>query len=857
MKERRNFGFVSLFIYICTIIEINFFLKGRNMNWNGIGIRLVGVVKKTWFLMKKVFVVRRRAWRNARWYGRIGQLAMYGFLSFLLYLVMVDVNFLWLFGGSPTWSDIKEPAANVASEVYGADGKLLGKYFRENRTPVQYEEINPMMIKTLVVTEDERFYSHHGIDILGLGSAVKDMVMNDKTRGGSTITQQLVKNMFKTRSSYSRGLFGRIPVVSILVAKTKEWITAVKIEGYYRWKYRHEEDAAAAAKRDIVTAYLNTVDFGSNAFGIKTAAKTYFGRTPKELKTEECATLVGMLKATTTYNPKLNPNNSKQRRNVVLDNLYVHDVITKKEKDSLCQIAIDLTRYKVEQGYSGSALYFRQAIADDLSDFLEQNGIDLYGGGLKIYTTIDSKMQEYAEEAVKERMETSQNMFDSHWGTRGEPKKWGRGAEPWRDEHGRIIEDFIPRIVRGTDKYMTLKKRIAKEGMATEVLDSLVLDSLEKDYHSVRVFDYKNGSKRVEMSTADSVRYMQRFLHAGFIAMDAKTGFVKAYVGDVDFNFWKYDKVRAMRQPGSTFKLFDYTAAFEQGWGPCSDSIIDQFVMVKYMEKGEEKRWMPHNADGTFTDAPMTLKCAFARSINSVAVQISQKVGIKRIIETAHKMGIESPIDTIPSACLGSQDVNLQELVDAYCTIINEGDMQSPVLVTRIENQAGDEIYNYKDYQKKNKKAVSYESSFLMIQMLRAGLTEPDATSMALWSWIGGLETDFGGKTGTSNNHSDAWYVGVTPTLVAGAWVGGEHRCVHFRTGKLGSGSKLALPIVGSWFRKTLGDEAFANYKGRFGAPKGEIRRTYSCQTPYVPKEEEVDSLVSDSVKVADGIFDL
>ncbi len=837
----------SLFAYICEIITYRLDETEMLMDWNSKGGWLVCKLRVLWYWTKKLIVKRCQAWRNARWYGKVGQAAAYTVFLFVLYLLMVDVNFLWLFGGSPTWSDIKEPATNVASEVYSADGKLLGKYFRENRTPVSYEEINPMLIKTLVVTEDERFYSHHGIDLFGMGSAIKDMVVNEKARGGSTITQQLVKNMFKTRSSYSRGLIGRIPGVNIIIAKTKEWITAVKIEFYYRWKYRRASEPGVAAKRDIVTAYLNTVDFGSNAFGIKTAAKTYFGVSPKDLKVEECATLVGMLKATTTYNPKLNPKNSMIRRNVVLDNLYSHDIITKSECDSLQKILIDLTRYKVAQNYEGNALYVRQAIADDLESFLEENGYDLYGGGLKIYTTIDSKMQLYAEEAVRERMEAIQGMFDRHWGTIGEPARWGRGAEPWRDERGVIIDDFIPQIVRGSGKYISLKKKMSGQWGNGDTLDSLILDSLNRDLHPVKVFDYKVGYKNITMTTVDSVKYMQRFLHAGFIAMDAKTGFVKAYVGDVDFRFWKYDKVRAMRQPGSTFKLFDYTAAFEQGWGPCSDSVTDDYVMIKYMEKGEEKRWTPHNADGVFTGVPMTLKCAFARSINSVAVKVSEKVGIKRIIETAHRMGIESQIDTIPSVCLGSQDLYLQELVNAYCTIVNEGNMQSPVFVTRIEDQSGDEIYNYKDHQKKVNDAVTYETSFLMVQMLRAGLTEPDATSMALWSWIGGLDTDFGGKTGTSNNHSDAWYVGVTPSLVAGAWVGGEHRCVHFRTGKLGSGSKLALPIVGSWFRKTLDDASFSNYKGRFGAPKREIRRSYSCQTPYEPVEE-VDTLAGDNV---------
>ena len=325
--------------------------------------KIISIFKKGFAKTKSFFKEKKSNFKKAPWYGKLWRTLLYSFILFLLYLFLVDINFLWLFGKSPSISNIKNPEPCVASEIYSEDGVLIGKYFKENRTPVKYEEINPYLVKTLVATEDERFYDHFGIDFSGLFAAVKDYIVHGKVRGASTITQQLVKNMFKTRSQYSKGLFGHIPGLSIIIAKTKEWITAVKIECTYD-------------KQDIITMYLNTVDFGSNAFGIKTAAKTYFGTTPKDLTIEQCATLVGMLKATTTYNPKINPKNSKRRRNVVLDGLYSHNIITKEECDSLKNIEIDMQKYNVEQSYSGYALYFRQTLADDVEKILNDNDFD-------------------------------------------------------------------------------------------------------------------------------------------------------------------------------------------------------------------------------------------------------------------------------------------------------------------------------------------------------------------------------------------------------------------------------------------------------------------------------------------------
>lgn len=748
------------------------------------------------------------------WYKKILLACLTFILLFSLFLFMVDINFLWLFGKSPSLSSINNPNQSVASEIYSSDGKLISKYFTENRTPVKFEEISPILIKTLINTEDERFYHHFGVDLEGVFAAIKDMA-HGKARGASTITQQLVKNMFKVRSQYSRGLFGYIPGVRLLIMKSKEWITAVKIEMFY-------------SKNEILTMYLNTVDYGSNAYGIKTACKTYFNTTPKDLTIEQSATLVGLLKATTTYNPRSNPKNSLKRRNVVLENLLSHHVISSSEFDSLKQIPIKLN-YSQETNYDGQALYFREAVAESLGQWCKENDIDLYSDGLKIYTTIDTRMQKYAEEAVNKQMRIVQRNFDNHWGH----------ENPWQDATHHEIAGFIESLAKRTDYYKMLEQKYPDQP------DSITY-YLNKP-HRLKIFDYNKGVRDTTISSMDSIRFMERFMHTGFVAMEPQTGFVKAWVGDINFNSWKYDKVLSRRQPGSTFKLFDYATAFNKGLSPC-DERVDQYIAWDVMEHGQPKKWIPRNANGSYTGETMTLKAAFARSINSIAVQIAKEVGIGEIVRTAHAMGIKTALEATPSISLGSSDVSLLELVNSYCTVMNDGMTHDPVLVTRIEDRNGKVLYSYNPQQTQ---AIPYETAFLMQQMLAGGLTEPMGTTQALWSFdLFHYNTDFGGKTGTSSNHSDAWFVGVTPKLVGGAWVGGEHRSVHFRTGKLGEGSKTALPIFGYFMEKVLADKSLSGYRAKFSKPKQKILRYYQCQTPYAKADsdsievEPIDSIV-------------
>ncbi|MBW4871795.1 transglycosylase domain-containing protein [Prevotella buccae] len=780
--------------------------------------RCSGITHNAWLWYKGLY-------HGRAWYVKTGVACLSLFIAFFLYLGAVDINFLWLFGKSPGYfSGIMHPQTSEASEIYSADGKLIGKYFNENRTPVKYEDVNPAFFHALVDTEDERFYKHFGIDPIGIFGAMKDAVLHHDGRGASTITQQLAKNMFRVRSQYSTGLLGKIPGLKILIIKSKEWIIATKLETVY-------------SKKDIITMYANTVDFGANSYGIKTAAKTYFNTTPRDLTTEQAAVLVGMLKATTYYNPRSNPKNSLSRRNTVLNNMVKHGDLSRTACDSLSQLPIKLD-FKVEENYDGQAKYFREAVANYLKDWCEQEGYDLYSSGLKIYTTIDTRMQKYAEEAAIKQMKKVQQNFKAHWGNN----------DPWIDEKGKVIPGFIEGIAQRQPEYKALMARFPNQP------DSITY-YLNKP-HKVKLFDYEKGTIEKEMSTMDSIRYMVHFMHCAMVAMEPQSGAVKAWVGDIDFNSWKYDKVTAMRQPGSTFKLFVYTEAMNQGLTPC-DKRRDEYISMQVYDKNKHENvtWTPSNANGSFSGDSMPLKSAFAKSVNSIAVRLGQEMGIKRIITTAQAMGIHSPLDDQPSLALGSSDVNLLEMVNAYCVVADNGKHHDPVLVTRIVDHEGNEVYVG---PKTDEQVIPYKSAFFMQKLLMSGTHDAGGTSVSFSSadYAGSFfrDTDFGGKTGTSNNHSDAWFIAVSPKLVVGAWVGGEYRSIHFRTGALGQGSKTALPICGYFIRSVFSDPAFQGYHGKFDKPKDEdiTSDMYGCESYYKPVVR--DTVKEDSLTHEDEI---
>ena len=778
-------------------------------------------------------------YRGRAWYTKTLVAFASLIVAFLLYLGAVDINFLWLFGKSPGYfSGIRDPQTNQASEIYSADGKLIGKFFNENRTPVKYEDVSPAFFKALIDTEDERYYSRPrgmAVDVVGIFGAMKDAVLRHDGRGASTISQQLAKNMFRVRSNYSTGLLGKIPGLKILIVKSKEWIIATKLETVFN-------------KKEILTMYANTVDFGSNAYGIKTAAKTYFDTTPDSLTTQDAAVLVGMLKATTLYNPKSNPERSLSRRNTVLNKMRTHNDLSAAACDSLKKLPITL-HYKMEENYDGQALYFREAISDELKDWCEENHYDLYSSGLKIYTTLDSKMQKYAEEAAKKQMEIVQKNFNNHWSIyRSQDTNWLR-QEPWQDENHKVIPNFVQNIAERQPFYKALEARFPNNP------DSVAYYYKEWK-HPVKVFDYDKGTITKMMTSEDSIKYMVTFMHCAMVAMEPQTGAVKAWVGDIDFKTWKYDKVTAQRQPGSTFKLFVYTEAMNEGLTPC-DKRRDEYISLQVYDKRKHEMttWTPSNANGSFSGDSIPLKSAFAKSINSVAVRLGQELGIKNIIETAKKMGIESPLDEEPSLALGSSDINLLELADAYCTVANNGQHHRPVLVTRIVDSNGNEVYTD---QSTSEQVIPYKSAFLMQKLLLSGTHDGGGTSVSLsaaeYAGNSFRDTDWGGKTGTSNNHSDAWFMGVSPNLVVGAWVGGEYRSIHFRTGALGQGSKTALPICGYFIHSVMADPAYQKYHAKFQAPTDEsiTKDMYDCQPYYSPARTDSSQMHRDSTMVTD-----
>ncbi|MBK6345401.1 MAG: transglycosylase domain-containing protein [Bacteroidales bacterium] len=723
----------------------------------------------------------------------------------LVIVLCINFNLFGLFGPSPKLTDLKDPEISVASELFASDGSLIGKYYLENRSPVEFSDLSPVLVNTLLSAEDIRFYKHNGIDIKATVAAIWSTARGEK-RGGSTITQQLVKNLYKTRHKNQKGLLGYIPGVNILIDKSKEWINALKLEFYY-------------SKNDILTMYLNTVDFGSHAFGIKAAAATFFDRKPAELKVEEAAVLIGLLKAPTYYSPVQNPDNALKRRNSILLQLERYGYISQSKADSLIKTRISL-RYRRSHD-DDDATYFKEAVARSMQEWSKESGYNIFTDGLKIYTTIDPHLQDYAEQAVIKHMRRLQKRFNEHW----------QGQNPWVDSKGNEIPGFIEELSRETSFYEGLSKKYRNNPDSIDYYLNLP--------RKMSVFSW-NGPSDTILSTMDSIRYYRHLLNTGFVSMDPATGYIKAWVGGIDFRFFKYDHVnQARRQPGSLFKAFVYTAAFEQGLGPC-DRRTDQPVTIKYTEKGETKTWSPHNSNWNFTWEDLTLKNAFARSVNSVAVQLTNEMGWGKVIECAHRMGINSPLRNVPSVCLGSSDVTLLEMVNAYCSFLNDGMKNEPVLVTKIIDRDGKVIYEYKPA---SVRVISAETAFLMSVMLRSGLTEAGGTTQGLWEYdLFNYDTEFGGKTGTSSNFSDGWFIGITPRLVSGVWVGGEHRNARFRTSQLGEGLRTALPVFGLYMEKVLQDENLKQYRGKFSKPSGKINKPYSCSS-YSPVS---DSLLSE-----------
>lgn len=739
--------------------------------------------------------------------NRFLRYVLIGFYSIILFTCAVQLNFLGLFGYSPTKKDIVMPTLNVASELYTADSVLIGRYFEEDRDPVPFDSISKHVLDALIATEDIRFYKHNGVDFMGLVSGAVSTLKGDP-RGASTITQQLAKNLFKTRYTHAQGYLNKIPGINILVTKFKEWMTAYKLENKY-------------SKNEIITMYLNTVSFSNNAYGIKSASLRYFNKQPSKLDVNESALLVGMLKGTTIYNPIRNPKNAMQRRNVVLVQMEKGGYLTQAQVADFSKDSLNLNlNYK--DSIDGNDSYIRSAVARWLDKWSQDNEIDINKAGLKIYTTIDSRMQKIAEKAVADHMEELQRRLKNTWGS----------DEPWRDKEGNVIPDFLENHARKLPVYTELMQKYNNNE------DSVFIAMKEK--RNMEVFTWK-GMEKVNYSTMDSLKHYLMMLNTGMMAMDPYNGEIKVWVGGINHNYYKFDHVnQAKRQAGSTFKPFAYMAALESGMTPC-DKFTDKPVKIEFTnKKGENEVWEPKNADWSVSHQEMSLRWAMARSLNTITAQVTEAVGWDKVVDVAHQCGIESKLESVPSVGLGSNDVSVFEMVRAYGTFMNAGKKTDPILVSKIVDIDGNTIATFKSEQKQ---VIDPENAWLMTYMLRGTVEEPRGTSQALWEWDLFREgNEIGGKTGTSSDYVDGWYMGVTKDLVAGVWVGCDEQSIHFKNSGTGEGSKTALPIYALFMEELYKHPELGVTFGKFPESTVEIKKDYKCPSPRIRVEQPSDS---------------
>lgn len=738
-----------------------------------------------------------------------------GVLSLLLFIFSVKINLFNLYGGLPSYQSLENPTTDLSSQLISADGVVLGRYFRYNRTPVPFDSLSPALVETLIATEDIRFYEHSGIDPIALARAGFGVLKNIATLGasgtaggGSTITQQLAKNLFKTRTREMSGSLSEVPKLGLLISKVKEWIVAYELERNY-------------TKNEILAMYLNTVDFGSNAYGIKAGAKTFFGKLPGELNYEEAAVLVGLQKAVTYYNPFYNPENSLRRRNVVLGQLHKYEFIDTPLYDSLLQSPIALN-YEVENQNTGLAPYFRTVIADYLLQWGKENGYDIYADGLRIYTTIDSRMQEIAERSMSTHMTNLQKTFNEHWA----------GRNPWIDTDNKEIPNFIENAARRTDRYRGL---VQQYGAGHDSID-IVMNTPVK----MKVFTWQ-GELDTLMSPMDSIRHFKRFLQAGFLAIKPQNGHIKAWVGGINHKYFKYDHVRrGKRQPGSTFKPFVYATAIENGYSPCFE--VEDAPVTFELPGQNPPTWTPPNSDNKYSWEKMTIRTAMARSINSVTAYMMKQVGPQNVVATAQRLGIESTLEPVPSLALGVNDVSLYELVGAYATFVNGGVWTEPIFITRIEDKNGNLI---QEFVPRTREAMSEENAYIMLHMLKGATEEDGGTGRGIPMELR-IDNEIGAKTGTTNNASDGWFMGVTKDLVAGAWVGGDEAVIRFRNWLMGQGARTAMPIWTGFFKEVYDNPLLGVEKGPFQAPVRKLGIEIDCNR-YKTENQSIEYLDLDN----------
>jgi penicillin-binding protein 1A len=708
-----------------------------------------------------------------------------------LYIQAVIANPYDLFGEMPSLRAIENPENDLSTEIISADGVSLGREFRYNRSRVTYDDLSPLLVNTLLASEDHRFYEHSGIDLHSWFRVVFGVLTFNSQGGGSTLSQQTAKNLYSTRAGDLQGKLSRASgLLALAISKTKEWIIGVELEKNF-------------TKEEIIALYLNTVPFNNNAYGIQVASETYFNKNPADLNVQECALLVGMLQGTSWFNPVLYPERTIKKRNEVIQKLLVHHHLkTQAEADSLKALPLSLN-FSVQDHNVGPAPYFRSILKGELMQWCKDNGYDLFESGLKVYTTIDSRMQHFAEEAMKEHMGDLQGMFEKDWGDRN----------PWVDDNKQEIKNFLARKIKRTETYRNL---VARHGENKALIEQEL-----NQKKRMKIFSW-SGTRDTLFSSYDSLRYYNRFLHSGLMAMNPETGEVKAWVGGIDHRYFQFDHVRqAKRQPGSTFKAFVYGEAMEEGYSPCHE-FYDNSPNI--MVNG--KLYHPKNANGTYGDGkPYTLRRGMARSLNSISVQLIDALRPQNVADFAKKLGITTPITPVHSLALGTSNVSLYDMVAAYSSFVNMGVYTKPYYITRIEDKNGNVL---ESFVQNTKQVMDEVTAYKMIHMLKGGVEESGGTSQALSAEVK-VENEIGGKTGTTDNGSDGWYMGITHNLVTGVWVGGDEPSIHFPNWGEGSGGKTALPIWDKFMKQVYRHTEAGYMKGRFRQPMTEPDMTFDC----------------------------
>lgn len=695
-------------------------------------------------------------------------------LAVIVFFVLLSLGVL---GFMPTFEQLENPKANLATEVYSDSGELIGYIGIQNRSNVTFKDISPNLINALVATEDARFYEHSGIDLRSLLRVLtKTVLRGDKSSGGgSTLTQQLAKNLFPREKKSTLGT---------VFAKLKEWVVAVKLERNY-------------SKEEILSMYLNTVDYGSNAYGIKAASHIFFSKKPSELEVEEAAVLVGLLKAPTAYSPVRNPENANRRRNVVLSQMQKYGYISEVEYKEKSSNPIKL-HYNPQSHDEGIATYFREMLRNYMKEWCKThykaNGenYDVHKDGLKIYTTINYKMQKYAEEAVKEHFTSLQSEFFKH--------TKGYKDAPFTGISKEDIEKYYIQAMKNSDRYRSLKS----EGLSEKDIKANF-----KEKTNMRVFTWA-GDKDTIMSPWDSLRYYKHFLNTGMVSIEPQTGHVKVYVGGINYKHFKFDNAKlGRRQVGSTFKPFVYAAAMRDSeLSPCYE-IENSPVTFEDFDN-----WTPKNSNDSREGENVTLKWALANSVNFIsAALIKDYTTPQAVVDLVKQMGITTPMEAYPSICLGTSDLSVMEMAGAMSTFVNKGIHKEPIFITKICDNKGMvlEVFN-----SKSNSALDEETSYLVLELMK-GVVDGGTGGRLRFRY--GLTSTIAGKTGTTDNNSDGWFIGLNPKLATAVWVGGELRSIHFRSTALGQGASMALPVYALFMKRCEKDSKLNFYKGDFDRP--------------------------------------